>query len=256
MGFVEEARRSLCMKGPGFIIVLMMLALAADVQSQSAHSLIREGNSLYEENKFDEAEVNYRKALENDQGSVPGHFNLGGSLHKQGKFDQSVKEFETAAIRTEEKNTRAQAYYNMGNSYVETQQYDEAVKSYIESLKLSPNDQDAKHNLSYALRKLREQQQQQKNNQDQGGDKQEQQQNKENQDQGDQQQEQKNQQNRSDQNQQRMDQTQGTEQQGQQKQMSRADAERILEVLKNNEKEVQKKLRVRTGARVKTDKDW
>ncbi len=38
--------------------------------------------------------------------------------------------------------------------------------------------------------------------------------------------------------------------------MSKADAERILEVLKNNEKEVQKKLRVRQAVRPKTDKDW
>ena len=38
--------------------------------------------------------------------------------------------------------------------------------------------------------------------------------------------------------------------------MSKADAQRILDVLKDNEKEVQKKLRVRQAVRSKTDKDW
>jgi hypothetical protein len=38
--------------------------------------------------------------------------------------------------------------------------------------------------------------------------------------------------------------------------MSRADAERILEVLKSEEKDVQKKLRAKVQTRAKTEKDW
>ena len=33
-------------------------------------------------------------------------------------------------------------------------------------------------------------------------------------------------------------------------------ADRILEALRNNEKEIQKQLRKRKGTRIKTDKDW
>jgi tetratricopeptide (TPR) repeat protein len=64
-------------------------------QPQSTRSLINDGNGLYEDGKYDEAEINYRKALEKEQGSLAGHFNLGNSLSKQKKFDQSIKEFET-----------------------------------------------------------------------------------------------------------------------------------------------------------------
>jgi tetratricopeptide (TPR) repeat protein len=38
-------------------------------------------------------------------------------------------------------------------------QYDSAVKSYIEALKQDPGDEDAKYNLSYALRKMKDQKQ-------------------------------------------------------------------------------------------------
>jgi hypothetical protein len=143
----------------------------------------------------------------------------------------------------------------MGNALMKGQRYQEAVKSYIESLKLNPNDQDTKYNLSYALAKLREQQQQQNKNDKNKDNKQDQQKDKQNQDQQKKDQEKQDQQ-KQNQQQQKQDQQQQKPQQGQEKKMAKADAERILDVLKNSEKDVQKKLRVRQGVRVKTEKDW
>jgi tetratricopeptide (TPR) repeat protein len=225
----------------------LSLLIAERTSAQSTRSLINKGNDRYEEGKFDEAEISYRKALEKEKDLVPGHFNLGNSLHKQKKFDQSVREFETAAVRAMEKETKADALYNMGNAFAEAGQYDKAVKSYVESLRLDPSDQDAKYNLSYALRKLREQPQQEQR----GGDKQQEQ---DQQQKNDQQKEQQQQQEQQGQDQSKPQQRQSA--QHGEKQISRADAERILEVLKNNERDVQKKLRARKSLRVRTDRDW
>jgi DNA anti-recombination protein RmuC len=63
-----------------------------------------------------------------------------------------------------------------------------------------------------------------------------------------QQQQQQQQQNKQQQQQQQMAQ--------QQKQMSQKDAERILEALKNDEKNTQKKVRTKAPARVNVEKDW
>ena len=67
------------------------------------------------------------------------------------------------------------------------------------------------------------------------------------------------QQNQQNQNQQKQDQQkQDQQQQAQQKkqQLSKQDAERILEALKNEEKDVQKKLKKKVPARVNVEKDW
>ena len=133
------------------------------------------------------------------------------------------------------------------------QRYQDAVQSYVNALKVDPHDEDTRYNLSYALEKLKQQQQQnkdQKKNQDKNQEKKndQQQQNKQDQQKQDQQKQQQEKQNQQQQQQQ--------QRQQQQKQMSKADAQRILDVLKDNEKEVQKKLRVCQGVRVKTDKDW
>lgn len=227
--------------------------------AQSVRSLINDGNDLYAEKKYADAEVNYRKALERDITSLPGHFNLGNALYRQEKFDESITKFEDAIRKSETPTAKAKAFYNLGDAYLKSQKYEEAVKAFTESLKLNPHDFDAKYNLSYALTKLRDQQQNQKNDknkqdqnkQDQNKqDQQNQKQDQQKQDQQKDQQDQQEQQNR------QQDQQRAQQPKQQEKMMSKADAERILEVLKNSEKDVQKKLRQRVAGRPKTEKDW
>lgn len=236
-------------------MLTLLLAFVAVSLSQSVRSLVRDGNEQYKDRKYSEAEVNYRKALEKEQDLVPGYYNLGNSLYKQNKADEAVKEYESAVAKTGNKQTRAEAYYNMGNAFMKGQHYPEAVKSYVESLKLNPYDHDTKYNLSYALEKMRQQQQQQQQNkndknkdnkQDQQDDQQKQDQNQQKQDQ----------QKQNQQPEQQNQQAQQQKQQNQEKKMAKAEAERILDVLKNDEKDIQRKLRVRPAVRAKTDKDW
>lgn len=231
-------------------------------EAQSVRSLVNSGNDLYASKKFGDAEVNYKKAIEKDITSVPGHFNLGNSLYRQDKYDESVKSFHDAIGKADGKTAKALAYFNLGNAQLKSQKYDEAVKAFTESLKLNPDDADAKYNLSYALLKQKEQQQKNQNkndkNQDKNKDKQDQ--DKQNQDQNKQDQQQQDQQKQDQQNQQQQNQDQQQAKQDQtrqqEKQMSKADAERILDVLKNNEKDVQKKIRQRVAGRPRGEKDW
>ena len=238
----------------GVVIIALLLLAALSAPAQSVRSLVNGGNDLYEAQKYTDAEVNYRKALDKEKDLVQGHFNLGNALHKEGKFDEAVREFGMAREKSAAPETKGHAWYNIGNSRMQEQKYQEAVDAYIKSLQLNPRDQEAKYNLSYALEKLKQQQRQQnqqQKNQDKKDQKQDQK-NKQNKDQQQKQDQQKQEQKKQDQQQN----SQQTQKQQQEKQMSKADAERILEVLKNNEKEVQKKLRVRQAVRPKTDKDW
>lgn len=233
--------------------LMLLSALVSVSTAQSVRSLVREGNAQYKDKKYSDAEVSYRKALEKEQDLVPGYYNLGNSLYKQNKADEAAKEFESAVEKAGTKETRAGAYYNMGNAFMKGQHYQEAAKSYIESLKLNPYDQDTKYNLSYALEKMKQQQQQQNKNDKNNDDKKNQQKDQQKQDQGKQKQDQQKQ---NQQQEQQNQQAQQQKQQSQEKKMAKAEAERILDVLKNDEKDIQRKLRVRPAVRAKTDKDW
>lgn len=218
-------------------VSLLWIAMTSALHAQSVRSLVNGGNDLYKEEKYAEAEVRYRKALEKEHTLVPGKFNLGNSLYKQGKFDEAVKEYESTLQPAVPSDRRAQSHYNTGNAYLRQQKYQEAIRSYIESLKLKPDDYDAKYNLSYALRMLKQQQNKNQKKQDK-------------QDKQDQNNQQQQQQQKQDQN------NQQQRPQQQEKRMSKADAERILDVLKNSERDVQKKLRTRQAVRPRTEKDW
>jgi tetratricopeptide (TPR) repeat protein len=221
---------------------------------QSVRSLVNGGNDLYHDQKYTDAEVNYRKALEKEPGLVQGHFNLGNALARQGKAEDAIREYQNALGGATQRDTRAYAHYNIGNSFLQGQKFQEAVNSYVESLKLNPRDDEAKYNLSYALERLKQKKKQQQQQQQQ------QQQPKNQQDKNKQQDQQKKQQ-QDQQKQQQQQQKQQQEQrqsaaQKQQKTMSKEEAARILDVLKNSERDVQKRLRARQAVRPKTDKDW
>ena len=225
-------------------LIVMVTALALQsAPAQSVRSLVNKGNDKYKDRNFADAEINYRKALEQEQQLVQGHFNLGNALYKQGKYDEAVRAYEAAREATKELRTRADASYNIGNAYLKAQDPQKAIKSYVDGLKLDPDDLEAKYNLSAALRMLQQQQQQQQQDKQQKS-----QQNK--QDKQDQQQ------NQDQQDQQKQQQQRQQQQQQQNRQISKAEAERILDVLKNSERDIQKKRQAKQAVRARTEKDW
>lgn len=212
--------------------------------SQDERKLIQQGNADFKKKNYSDAETNYRKSLEKNPQSATGAYNLGNALYKQGKEEEAEQYFSGSASMEKDKKAQAEAYYNLGNAKMKAQKYKESVDAYKQALKLNDKDEDARYNLAYALSKLRQQQQQQ---QQQKGDNKDQ-----NKEKDQQQKQQDQQQKKQDQQQQQQD------QQAQKKEkISKDDAERMLQALKNDEKKLQKKLAKKFEATTgSTEKDW
>ena len=244
-----------------FVISLIVLFKVGSLQAQSERSLIRDGNNAYKENKFTDAEINYRKALEKNKELPQGVFNLGDALYKQERFKDAADQYRITTTKKTDATVKAQAYHNLGNTLLMEKNLQESIKAYKEALKLNPHDADTKYNLEYAkaLLKKQEQQQQQKGDQKEDKKQKEDQQKNKQQEQNQEQQKQKEQQQSEQQKQQQQAQEKERQQrQAQQKkqQISKEDAERILQALKNEEQNVQKKIQKRVPARVHVEKDW
>lgn len=253
------------------IILMTLAALTGTAFGQADRHLLRDGNRAYNKEKYDQAELHYRRALERDTADFRGQYNLGNALYRQKHYDEAISHYDQAlAIQGIDKQKRSRTLHNRGNSMVKAgleneqqgmQYFQQAVDSYQESLKLDPKNEDTRYNLAYARRLLQQAQQQQ---QQQGGgqnnqDNQDQQQNQQQQSQ----QQQNQQQNQQQQNQQNQQQDQQPkQQQGQQSQakpdQKKQDAERMLEAVKNNERQTLRDLdRSEIKAKAKhTDKDW
>lgn len=229
------------------IFVFSLVLFATNVFAQKERKYIRQGNREFENEKFEESEIDYRKAIDLDEKkSYKPLFNVGDALYKQEKYEEAIDQFNNLADYELRKEEKAKIYHNLGNSLLQSNKLQESIEAYKNALRNNPNDMDTKYNLAYAQKKLEEQQQQQDQNQDQ------------NQDNQDQDQDQKNQDNQDQNQQDKQEQNQDQQQQQQQPEISKEDAERILQALANDEKETQKKVKEQqaAAAKVKTEKEW
>lgn len=156
--------------------VFMTLVLAAVfsagtygafAQRYPERGLARRGNRDYDKKEYSSAEMDYRRALEKNPAFYEAGFNLGDAVYRQQRFDEAVKFFTSAASdSTSSVENMAKSWFNKGNVEFMQQKYSEALESYKQSMRLNPDDTEAKYNLAYT-KKMLEQQQNQQNQQNQ-----------------------------------------------------------------------------------------
>ena len=258
-------------------------------QESTVRQRTREGNREYNAKHYDRAEVDYRRAIQADSTAYRAQHNLGNALYRTKNYAEAVRHYDMALREPSlDKKSRSDMLHNRGNCHLQAglqkedraqglEDFKQAVADYQEALKLNPKNDDTRYNLSYAMKMLQQAQQQQ---QQQGGGGDKNQQDKNNQDKKDQQnqqdkngQDKKDQQNQQDQQQQnqqnqqdqqgqdgRQDQQEQRQQRQQQQgqQQKKQDAERLLEAVKNNEKNSMKEhaKKVEAGVPRRIEKDW
>ena len=228
------------------LLILVLFDFAGTAAQKTYREHLRSGNKIYADSIYDEAEVEYRKAIEKEPGNADAHFNLGNTLLFQNKAQEALKEYELAAQNEKDKQRLAQIYHNTGVLMQAAKDYSNAVKVYKEALRNNPHDNETRYNLILAMNQLKDQQQQDQQQQDQ---QQQEQQQQEQQQQEQQQQEQ--------QQQEQQQQEQQQQEQQQEQEMSKENAEQLLESAMQDEKEVQEKVKklLRLKGR-NLEKDW
>ena len=225
-------------------IFILLLPFLTNAQNKKTH--LRNGNYLYEDSLFNDAEMKYRKSLEKDQDYFTASYNLADAVYKQERFEESSSLFEGLIDNAKTKNEKAKLYHNLGNSLFKQQKLKESIRAYKHALKNNPKDEETRHNLAFAQKML---QQQEENQQEQ-----EENQEEKNEEEKGENQEEKQQQEQRD----KQEQKQQEKQQQEKEDMSKEDAEKMLEALQQQEKELQEKMQKKKvkGKKVKVLKDW
>lgn len=222
-------------------IVILFLAIAGSVFAQKTdRDYLRSGNKLYNDSLFIKAEVDYRKALEQNPQSTDAMFNLSNSLLMQQKAKEAMEQLKSVAKIEKDKSKLAEIYHNMGVILHVNKQYPQCIEAYKEALRNNPKDDETRYNLALAQKMLKDQQQQQ----------QDQQQNQ------DQKQEQKEEQKQEQQQNQQEKQQQQNQQQNK-NEMSKENAQQLLNAVMQDEKDVQEKVKKQIQIQgKKLEKDW
>ena len=145
------------------LAILFVFVVASSAQTKPDITLIRKGNSLLAEKKYNDAEIAYRKALQINSKNGTAAYNLALALQLQKKTDEAIKQYELAISLLTDKLQKAGAYHNTGNALCMTQEWEKAIEQYKSALRLNPTDMDTKYNLAFAQSKLKQQQQQNNN---------------------------------------------------------------------------------------------
>ena|SRR6218665_395957 len=243
--------------GKPIVFLLAILLLPAFSAAQQEKKAIYDGNSSYDLKKYEDAEKNYKDALKKNKDSYKASFNLGDAYYKQEKYEEAAEQFQALTHRASSKDTLAKAYHNLGNALLKSKKYQESIDAYKNALKNNPNDKDTRYNLACAQQYLKKQQQQQQQQQEQkkkGDQKKDDKKDKKDQDQKD---KDKKDQDKKDQDKKNKENKDKKEQQ-QKEQISKEDAQRLLDALQNDEKDLQGKMKKGKvkGVRAQIEKDW
>ena len=257
-------------------LFLSLLALEVSAQQYPERRQVRKGNRAFEKGNYQDAAGRYMRALGVAPGSFEAAYDLGNAYYRQEQYDQAVQTLQqVAADSLAAPADRAHAFYNLGNAQFQQKKYSEALESFKNSLRLNPDDVEAKFNYAYVKKLLDDQNQRNQNNQDKNNqnqndrnkDNQNQNQNKDNQNQdqnkdnrnqdqdrnGGENQDQQDQENKSGDTPQNPDNGEG---QPQPAGISQAEQERMLDAIQAQEDKTQEKLKEKAGAVVRLKKNW
>ncbi|MCQ2290386.1 MAG: tetratricopeptide repeat protein [Muribaculaceae bacterium] len=251
------------------------------VSTKSERNFIVEGNELYAEGNYTEAEAAYRKALTENPNSAMAQFNLASALLRQdpkmGKnapapaqpqqakegegqqeeqmskqLQDAVEILKNLVENCEDPAIVSVAAYDLGNISYKQQDFGQAIECYKESLRKNPKYEDARYNLRMAQLKQKDQNKNQNKNQqnkdknkDQDKDKDKDKNKDENKDKD---QDKKDQDKNKDQQNQNKDQNKDKDKQQQQQQqqqkggMSQQNMEQILRTMQNQENATQQRV--------------
>ena len=167
----------------GLVLLGVALPESAVAQYFPERKLVRDGNDQFKARNYNNALKKYDEAYLKDSTKYETLYNrANGYYHKKANtpndaeltYETSNALYEKIAADTLLTDVqRAEVYRNLGESLFAQQEYEAALNTFRESLRLNPNDKETKYNYVLTKRivdqKRAVQQQNQDQNQDQNG---------------------------------------------------------------------------------------
>lgn len=142
---------------PRLLIVLALLVVLVGLLLSACEINPAERNNagvaLYDQGAYDSALDAYQGAMVAAPDQPEPYFNAAGALSGIGRLESAAAALEQA-LKTADEELTAQAYYNLGNVYFDSAQFENAVAAYRETLLRRPNDENARYNYELALSRI------------------------------------------------------------------------------------------------------
>jgi tetratricopeptide (TPR) repeat protein len=249
------------------VLLLFPIWGAGGLYAQEKDKALPIANEEYAQNKFVDAEANYRISQSKFSKRTVAPYNLGNAIYKQNQASEAKLSYLRALENIKSRPQKHKAYHNLGNVFMKEKDYSQAVEAYKNALRNNPSDEETRYNFALAKKMLKEnppKDDKDKDKKDKDKDKDKKDQDKKDQDKKDQDKKEDKGKDKKDEkgDQDKKDQDKKDDKGEQPKPkpggISKERLENLLDAVNNEEKKIQDKVNANKvkGKPVKTEKDW
>ena len=142
------------------IITFLMFAFTGKtgLYAQQKDRILPKANQEYADNKFVEAEANYRISSSKFPNKATAPFNLGNAIYKQKQSSEAKFAYVKALKNSNSRGEKHRAFHNLGNVFMNEKNYTQAVEAYKNALRNNPTDEETRYNYALAKKMLKDNQ--------------------------------------------------------------------------------------------------
>lgn len=134
-------------------ILNMLLVIACTSCAPTAPEYNLSGDNHLRQGRMDDAIIAFQSAQVLEPDNAVYYFNLASAHAFSGNSDAALQALQQAVQRGDQ-TVVAAAWYNIGNIHYELEDYNAAIQAYQETLRINPENVDARFNLQLALSRL------------------------------------------------------------------------------------------------------
>ena len=137
-------------------ILYILITLSFAVSAQEKDKTLPKANDEYAENKFVDAEANYRISHSKFPKRTVAPFNLGNAIYKQNQLAEAKFAYSKALTNTKSRVQKHKVFHNLGNVFMKEKDYSNAVEAYKNALRNKPSDEESRYNYALAKKMLKD----------------------------------------------------------------------------------------------------
>jgi len=125
---------------------------AATLNPADASAHYNLGLIYLQRHQYAEAQASFAKAVEIDPDEVDAHYQLGRIAREEGRYAEAISHFDSV-VRRSENHAQGEVWREIGRTYYEASQYDDALAAFERFLEKRPSDPEGLYRYGLTLHK-------------------------------------------------------------------------------------------------------